>query len=107
MNTALRLLSSSLALPPSNTPDLVKEIIARGHEVAGHGYMHLRPAELTLEEEIEDLDRGLEALEKAAGQKITGYRVPGGDASDRTMYPPRRARRRLRLQPHGRRRPRT
>lgn len=66
-------------------PDLVREIIARGHEVAGHGYMHLRPAELTLEEEIEDLDRGLEALEKAAGQKITGYRVPGGDASDRTM----------------------
>ena len=28
-------------------PDLVREIIARGHEVAGHGYMHLRPAELT------------------------------------------------------------
>ena len=66
-------------------PDLVKEILARGHEVAGHGYMHLRPAELTLEEEIEDLDRGLEALEKAAGQKITGYRVPGGEASNHSM----------------------
>ena len=47
--------------------------------------MHRRPAELTMEGEIEDLDRGLEALEKAAGQKITGYRVPGGDASNRTM----------------------
>ena len=80
----LRPPSSSGVSPPSST-DLVREIIARGHEVAGHGYMHLRPAELTLEDEIEDLDRGLEALEKAAGQKITGYRVPGGDASNRTM----------------------
>ena len=56
-------------------PDLVKEILARGHEVAGHGYMHLRPAELTLEEEIEDLDRGLEASGK--GRRAKDHRLPG------------------------------
>jgi peptidoglycan/xylan/chitin deacetylase (PgdA/CDA1 family) len=66
-------------------PELVREIEARGHEIAGHGYMHERPAELTLEQEIESLDRGLGALEKVVGHKITGYRVPGGDASEHSM----------------------
>ena len=58
-------------------PELVKEIVGRGHEVSGHGYMHKRPAEISLEEEVEDIDRGLETLEKAAGVKVVGYRSPG------------------------------
>lgn len=68
-----------------NYPDLVKDILARGHEVAGHGYMHERPAELTLEQELEALDRGIGVLEKLTNQKIRGYRIPGADPSKHTL----------------------
>ncbi|MEE9198304.1 MAG: polysaccharide deacetylase [Dehalococcoidia bacterium] len=66
-------------------PEMVKKILAQGHEVAGHGYMHERPADITPEQEVETLDKGLGILEKVAGQKVKGYRVPGGEPSKQTM----------------------
>lgn len=63
-------------------PDHVREIIDRGHEVAHHGHTHV-PANPSIPGLIEDqLDRGLEALEKAAGVRPTGYRAPDGVSSE-------------------------
>ena len=65
--------------------DMVKEIVSRSHEVACHGYMHERPAEIDLDDEREALDKGIAVLESITGQKVVGYRAPGADPSVHTL----------------------
>lgn len=65
-------------------PEAVWSIVAAGHEIAHHGYLHEQPTALTLEGEIEALDRGLEALAEVAGVRPAGYRAPMWDLSWRT-----------------------
>ena len=65
-------------------PDVVRSIADAGHELAHHGYLHEQPTALTLEGEIEALDRGLEALDRVAGVRPIGYRAPMWDLSWRT-----------------------
>ena len=65
-------------------PAAVRTIVAAGHEIAHHGYLHEQPTALTLDEEIEALDRGLEALAEVAGVRPSGYRAPMWDLSWRT-----------------------
>ena len=55
-------------------PKLIREIVARGHEVASRGFYHRSLKNLTNEEFREDLRRTNRALEDASGQKIIGYR---------------------------------
>ena len=56
-------------------PDLIREIVARGHEVASRGFYHRSPRNLTPEEFREDLRRTNRAIEDACGQKVAGYRA--------------------------------
>ena len=65
-------------------PEAVRSIVAAGHEIAHHGYLHEQPTALTLEEEIDALDRGLAALADVAGVRPVGYRAPMWDLSWRT-----------------------
>jgi peptidoglycan/xylan/chitin deacetylase (PgdA/CDA1 family) len=65
-------------------PQTVKAIVAAGHEICHHGYLHEQPTGLTLAQEIEALDRGLDALRRTAGVTPTGYRAPMWDLSWRT-----------------------
>ena len=65
-------------------PVAVRSIVAAGHEIAHHGYLHEQPTALTLEEEIDALDRGLAALADVAGVRPVGYRAPMWDLSWRT-----------------------
>ena len=65
-------------------PAAVRSIVAAGHEIAHHGYLHEQPTALTLDGEIEALDRGLEALAEVAGVRPAGYRAPMWDLSWRT-----------------------
>ncbi|HET9275329.1 MAG TPA: XrtA system polysaccharide deacetylase [Gemmatimonadales bacterium] len=66
-------------------PDLIRRIVAEGHEVASHGWWHRRITELTpdqLRQEVRDSKRVLEDL---TGQPVRGFRapsfsiVPGGE----------------------------
>jgi peptidoglycan/xylan/chitin deacetylase (PgdA/CDA1 family) len=66
-------------------PDIVKRIHAEGHEIAHHGWVHENPADFDEAEERANLDRGLEALQKAAGVTPKGYRSPSWDFSTRTI----------------------
>ncbi|AKS30536.1 polysaccharide deacetylase family protein [Mycolicibacterium goodii] len=79
---------SSTFFVPGHTahryPEAVRAIVAAGHEVAHHGYLHEQPTALTLNEEIEALDRGLQALAEVAGVTPVGYRAPMWDLSWRT-----------------------
>lgn len=65
-------------------PEAIRSIVAAGHEIAHHGYLHEQPTSLTLEEEIDVLDKGLVALADVAGVRPTGYRAPMWDLSWRT-----------------------
>ena len=65
-------------------PQAIRSIVAAGHEIAHHGYLHEQPTALTLEQEIDVIDRGLAALADVAGVRPTGYRAPMWDLSWRT-----------------------
>ncbi len=65
-------------------PAAVRRIVEAGHEIAHHGYLHEQPTALTLAQEIEALDRGLQALAEVAGVRPIGYRAPMWDLSWRT-----------------------
>lgn len=65
-------------------PQMVRDIVAAGHEVAHHGYLHEQPTALSVEQQVEALDRGLEALQEVAGVRPQGYRAPMWDLSWQT-----------------------
>lgn len=62
-------------------PGTVRDIAAAGHEIANHGYHHLRPAGQSRNEQIAELDRGSDAIERATGLRPVGYRAPMWDLS--------------------------
>lgn len=57
-------------------PGVVRDIVAAGHEVAHHGYMHESLQDVDPVTEARWLDRGLAALEEVAGVRPVGYRAP-------------------------------
>jgi len=59
-------------------PEVVREIAARGHEVASKGYYHRTIHEMTPAEFREDLQRSREAIERATGTRVIGYRIARG-----------------------------
>jgi polysaccharide deacetylase family protein (PEP-CTERM system associated) len=56
-------------------PELVREVAARGHEVASKGYHHRDLRGLGVEAFREDALRAREALERATGRRVLGYRL--------------------------------
>jgi peptidoglycan/xylan/chitin deacetylase (PgdA/CDA1 family) len=58
-------------------PDLLREIDARGHEVAYHAWRHEQWAELTAAEQAANLAKGIAAFGRL-GLEIAGLRPPGG-----------------------------
>lgn len=56
-------------------PDLVREIAARGHEVASRGYYHRSLKNLTDEEFREDIRRSSRVIADATGNTPVGYRA--------------------------------
>jgi polysaccharide deacetylase family protein (PEP-CTERM system associated) len=56
-------------------PELIREVVARGHEVASKGYFHRSIREFSRDEFREDCARARESLERASGRKVEGYRV--------------------------------
>jgi peptidoglycan/xylan/chitin deacetylase (PgdA/CDA1 family) len=57
-------------------PDLVREIAARGHEIASHGYAHADMTLLGPERFNDGIARTNEILEVLTGRRPIGYRAP-------------------------------
>lgn len=57
-------------------PSLVRLIDEEGHEVASHGFHHLRVGSMTREGFRADVRRSKQILEDALGRAVTGYRAP-------------------------------
>ena len=66
-------------------PDAVKSVVDAGHEIGHHGWKHVSPAGLSLEEEEAELVRGNEAIKRISGQYARGYRSPGWDLSPHSV----------------------
>jgi polysaccharide deacetylase family protein (PEP-CTERM system associated) len=67
-------------------PDLVREIAARGHEVATHGWSHTMVYRLTPDAFREELERSIRLLEDLSSQKIVGHRAPFFSITRRSLW---------------------
>jgi len=67
-------------------PESVHAILANGHEIGHHGYLHENPISLPdRETEREIIERGLEVMQRVADVAPTGYRSPAWDNSPHTI----------------------
>jgi polysaccharide deacetylase family protein (PEP-CTERM system associated) len=57
-------------------PQIVRRIVADGHELASHGYGHQRASDLDARAFGEDVTRAKRILEDIAGVPVLGYRAP-------------------------------
>ena len=57
-------------------PQVVKRIVAAGHELASHGYGHLRASDQTRAEFANDIRSAKALLEDIGGVPVIGYRAP-------------------------------
>jgi len=64
---------------------VVREIQARGHELASHGYGHQLTYDLSREKLREDLYRSKGLLEDITGNRVLGYRAPSFSITDRVL----------------------
>jgi polysaccharide deacetylase family protein (PEP-CTERM system associated) len=67
-------------------PALIRRIVEQGHEVASHGWDHVRVFTMTPEQFRADIDRTRKTLEDAGGQPVTGYRAPSFSIDKRTPW---------------------
>ncbi len=66
-------------------PDMMRTIVAAGHEIGHHGWIHETPTSLTHDEERKVLEDGLRAIEATASVRPVGYRSPSWEFSVNTL----------------------
>lgn len=67
-------------------PALVRDVAAAGHEIASHGYGHVRVHEQTPAEFRADIRRTRALLEDLAGAAVTGYRAASFSIDERNLW---------------------
>ncbi|MFN2108391.1 MAG: XrtA system polysaccharide deacetylase, partial [Anaerolineae bacterium] len=67
-------------------PSLIRQIASAGHEVASHGWSHVRVTELDEREFREDLVRTKALLEDVSGVSVVGYRAPTYSIGEGNMW---------------------
>lgn len=67
-------------------PKLMREIVARGHELASHGYDHAKVYDQSRAEFREDARRTKILLEDLVGAPVRGYRAAGFSIDRRTPW---------------------
>ncbi len=56
-------------------PDLIKRMVLNGHELACHGYEHIRVTEQTAKQFRDDVSKAKKILEEISGKEVKGYRA--------------------------------
>lgn len=64
---------------------LAEEILRRGHEIAHHSWSHAWIVGLTPSQEREEMERGIEIIERLTGDVPAGWRSPAAEFSPITM----------------------
>lgn len=67
-------------------PALIRRIVEAGHEIASHGWDHVRVFTMSAAVFRADLERARIAIEDACGQSPTGYRAPSFSIDQRTPW---------------------
>ncbi len=67
-------------------PDIVRRIVAAGHEIASHGYAHRLIYEQTPETFRDDITRAKATLEDITGTAVLGYRAPSASVTPRSLW---------------------
>jgi len=67
-------------------PEMVKRIVAEGHELASHGYGHLRASDQTRTEFDQDIRSSKALLEDLGGQAVVGYRAPSFSIGEGNLW---------------------
>jgi polysaccharide deacetylase family protein (PEP-CTERM system associated) len=67
-------------------PQVVRRIADGGHELASHGYAHLRASDQDRYEFTSDITRAKHLLEDISGQRVLGYRAPSFSIGPRNMW---------------------
>lgn len=67
-------------------PALIRRIVDAGHEIASHGWDHVRVFTMTAAVFRADLEQARMAIEDACGQSPTGYRAPSFSIDQRTPW---------------------
>ena len=67
-------------------PALIRRISEAGHEVASHGWDHIRVFTMSADQFADDLSRTRKTLEDASGVAVTGYRAPSFSIDTRTPW---------------------
>ena len=75
-----------LAWVAERWPDLVKEAVADGHEIASHGYAHELVYTISEQRFFDDIRRAKDIIEKAGGVEVLGYRCPGFSVTVETPW---------------------
>jgi polysaccharide deacetylase family protein (PEP-CTERM system associated) len=75
-----------LGMTVERYPDLVRELGARGHDLACHGYEHTRVFDQSPDEFRRDVERSVELIESLAGRRPTGYRAPAFSINRDTIW---------------------
>jgi polysaccharide deacetylase family protein (PEP-CTERM system associated) len=70
----------------AHQPAIVREIAARGHEIASHGYAHQLVYDQTPDAFREDVRRAKGLLEDLTGVAVHGYRAPSFSVTDRSLW---------------------
>jgi len=65
---------------------LLREVAARGHEIASHGWDHRRVFTMDRASFAEDIRMARQAIEDASGSRVTGYRAPSFSIDQRTPW---------------------
>ena len=66
-------------------PQTVEAILAGGHEIGHHGYLHLRSDLVSTQEQEDEIHRGFDALEKAGAPRPVGYRSTSWEVTPETF----------------------
>jgi len=56
-------------------PEMIKRIVQEGHELASHGYEHVRVTNQQPDEFLQDILKTKSLLEDLSGNKVNGYRA--------------------------------
>jgi polysaccharide deacetylase family protein (PEP-CTERM system associated) len=67
-------------------PQLIREAVAAGHEIAAHGYFHRLIYEMSPAEFYEDALATRKLLEDLSGTAVRGFRAPAFSVTERTPW---------------------
>ena len=56
-------------------PELIEEVVSKGHEIGSHGYSHTNIKKMNRESFESDLLKSLEVLRRLSGENVLGFRA--------------------------------